>query len=73
MSDAIEVWRITLILRIFDVAKADEFYLGYLGFAVDWDHRFDDNAAPSGVSASSRSRVRAPRRWRSPRPWNRSA
>jgi catechol 2,3-dioxygenase-like lactoylglutathione lyase family enzyme len=33
------------ILRIFDVAKADEFYQGFLGFKVDWDHRFDDNAA----------------------------
>ena len=32
------------ILRIFDVAKADEFYQGFLGFKVDWDHRFDDNA-----------------------------
>lgn len=32
------------ILRIFDVAKADEFYLGFLGFSVDWDHRFDANA-----------------------------
>lgn len=32
------------ILRIFDVTKADEFYLGFLGFKVDWDHRFDDNA-----------------------------
>jgi hypothetical protein len=32
------------ILRIFDVAKADEFYLGFLGFGRDWDHRFDDNA-----------------------------
>jgi hypothetical protein len=32
------------ILRIFDVARADEFYLGFLGFKVDWDHRFDANA-----------------------------
>lgn len=32
------------ILRIFDIAKADEFYLGFLGFSVDWDHRFDANA-----------------------------
>jgi len=32
------------ILRIFDVAKADEFYLGFLGFSVDWEHRFDSNA-----------------------------
>ena len=31
-------------LRIFDIEKADEFYLGFLGFTVDWDHRFDANA-----------------------------
>ena len=31
------------ILRIFDVAKAHEFYLGFLGFAVDWEHRYGDN------------------------------
>src|SRR5690606_5825688 len=28
------------IVRIFDVAKAHEFYLGFLGFSVDWEHRF---------------------------------
>ena len=32
------------ILRMFDIAKADEFYQGFLGFSVDWDHRFDPNA-----------------------------
>ncbi len=32
------------ILRIFDIAKADEFYQGFLGFSVDWDHRYDSNA-----------------------------
>ena len=32
------------IFRIFDVDKAKEFYVGYLGFTVDWEHRFDDNA-----------------------------
>ncbi|OWQ86281.1 glyoxalase/bleomycin resistance/extradiol dioxygenase family protein [Roseateles aquatilis] len=32
------------ILRIFDIAKAREFYLDYLGFEVDWEHRFDDTA-----------------------------
>jgi hypothetical protein len=32
------------ILRIFDVSKAEEFYQEFLGFAVDWDHRFDSNA-----------------------------
>jgi catechol 2,3-dioxygenase-like lactoylglutathione lyase family enzyme len=31
----------TPILRIFDVAKAREFYTGYLGYAVDWEHRFE--------------------------------
>ena len=31
------------ILRIFDVAKAKEFYLDYLGFRVDWEHRYGDN------------------------------
>jgi catechol 2,3-dioxygenase-like lactoylglutathione lyase family enzyme len=32
------------VLRIFDIAKADEFYQGFLGLSVDWDHRFDANA-----------------------------
>ena len=32
------------ILRIFDVDKAREFYVGFLGFTVDWEHRFDDRA-----------------------------
>ncbi len=31
------------IVRIFDVAKAHEFYLGFLGFSVDWEHRYGDN------------------------------
>lgn len=31
------------IVRIFDVAKAHEFYLGFLGFAVDWEHRYGAN------------------------------
>jgi len=40
----IDFTRVVPILRIFDVAKADEFYLGFLGFSIDWDHRFDPNA-----------------------------
>ncbi|MBX2805335.1 MAG: VOC family protein [Hyphomicrobiales bacterium] len=32
------------ILRIFDEAKAREFYVGFLGFSVDWEHRFNDDA-----------------------------
>ena len=31
------------ILRIFDIGKAKEFYLDFLGFALDWEHRFGDN------------------------------
>ena len=33
--------RTTPILRIFDEAKAREFYVQYLGFRVDWEHRFE--------------------------------
>ncbi|NEU62602.1 glyoxalase superfamily protein [Paenibacillus sp. ALJ109b] len=29
------------ILRIFDEDKAKEFYLEYLGFRLDWEHRFE--------------------------------
>lgn len=35
---------VTPILRMFDVAKAREFYLDFLGFEVRFEHRFDDNA-----------------------------
>ena len=30
------------VLRIFDEAKAKEFYTAFLGFTVDWEHRFQD-------------------------------
>jgi catechol 2,3-dioxygenase-like lactoylglutathione lyase family enzyme len=29
------------ILRSFDEQKAREFYVGFLGFAIDWEHRFE--------------------------------
>jgi catechol 2,3-dioxygenase-like lactoylglutathione lyase family enzyme len=29
------------ILRSFDEAKAREFYVDWLGFRVDWEHRFE--------------------------------
>ena len=29
------------VLRSFDEGKAREFYAGYLGFKVDWEHRFE--------------------------------
>jgi ribosomal-protein-alanine N-acetyltransferase len=33
--------RVVPILRIFDIDKAKEFYVDYLGFIVDWEHRFE--------------------------------
>jgi len=32
----------TPILRIFDEVKAKEFYVDFLGFTIDWKHRFED-------------------------------
>jgi len=31
------------ILRSFDEAKAKEFYVEFLGFKIDWEHRFEQN------------------------------
>ena len=31
------------ILRIFDLQKAKEFYVDFLGMTVDWEHRFEDS------------------------------
>lgn len=38
---ALTVSRTIPVLRMFDVAKAEDFYERFLGFSVDWDHRFD--------------------------------
>jgi uncharacterized glyoxalase superfamily protein PhnB len=35
--------RVVPILRIFSIEKAREFYLDYLGFTWDWEHRFGEN------------------------------
>ena len=32
------------IMRIFDVVKAKDFYVGFLGFTVDWEHQFDSGS-----------------------------
>jgi uncharacterized glyoxalase superfamily protein PhnB len=32
------------ILRIFDYYKAVEFYIDWLGFKIDWEHRFEENS-----------------------------
>jgi uncharacterized glyoxalase superfamily protein PhnB len=39
----IEFGRTIPMLRIFSVEKAKEFYLGFLGFTWDWEHRSGDN------------------------------
>ena len=40
-SPAVRFHRTVPILRIFDVGKARAFYVDWLGFAVDWEHRFE--------------------------------
>ncbi|KAJ3472917.1 hypothetical protein NLG97_g10635 [Lecanicillium saksenae] len=39
MSD-IQFASVTPIFRIFDIPKAEAFYVDYLGFRQDWEHRF---------------------------------
>ena len=41
---SLEILQTVPILRIFSVEKAKEFYVGFLGFRIDWEHRFDDEA-----------------------------
>lgn len=41
---SLEVLATVPILRVFDLAKAREFYVDFLGFQVDWEHRFDERA-----------------------------
>ena len=43
MSTQPHFTRVCPILRIFDEAKAREFYVDFLGFSVDWEHRFGEN------------------------------
>lgn len=38
---ALTYLRTVPILRSFDEAKAREFYIDWLGFTVDWEHRFE--------------------------------
>ena len=44
MTQEIAFERTIPILRMFDVAKACEFYVDYLGFTVEFEHRFHENA-----------------------------
>ena len=40
-TTAIRFVRTVPILRIFSLEKAKEFYCGFLGFTVDWEHTFE--------------------------------
>lgn len=42
-STSMSFGKTTPILRIFDEAKAVEFYVDFLGFKIDWQHRFEAN------------------------------
>ena len=37
-------YRVIPVLRIFDYAKTREFYIDWLGFTIDWEHRFEPDA-----------------------------
>lgn len=39
-----EQFQVIPIFRMFDSEKAKEFYLGFLGMTLDWEHRFEDGA-----------------------------
>ncbi|MCW5693528.1 MAG: VOC family protein [Pseudolabrys sp.] len=41
---AIEFRKTVPVLRIFSLEKAREFYLDFLGFKIDWQHRFEPDA-----------------------------
>lgn len=48
---SVEFQKTIPILRIFSVEKAKDFYLGFLGFTVDWEHHFDA-ASPAYLQVS---------------------
>jgi predicted enzyme related to lactoylglutathione lyase len=41
--EAVRFDQIVPVVRIFDIDKAKAFYLDYLGFSWDWEHRFEPN------------------------------
>jgi Glyoxalase superfamily protein len=49
------------ILRSFDEARSRGFYLGFLGFQVDWEHRFEPGL-PLYMQVSSRRAAPPPLR-----------
>ena len=43
MTDQPEFKDVIPTFRIFSIEKAKEFYVEFLGFTVDWEHRYGDN------------------------------
>lgn len=43
MATGIDIGSTIPIFRIFDETKAREFYIAFLGFRVDFEHRFEPN------------------------------
>ncbi len=39
----IHITKTIAVLRIFDEEKAKAFYCDWLGFTIDWEHRFEEN------------------------------
>ncbi len=31
------------VFRIFDIEKAKDFYVSWLGFKIDWEHKYEEN------------------------------
>lgn len=42
-SEPLSNTEVVPIFRMFDKAKAIEFYIDWLGFTIDWEHRFEEN------------------------------
>jgi catechol 2,3-dioxygenase-like lactoylglutathione lyase family enzyme len=42
------------IFRIFDYDKAIEFYIGWLGFTIDWEYEFEAGTTPKYIQISLR-------------------
>lgn len=38
-----QIQNVVPVLRIFDDAKVKEFYVDWLGFKIEWEHRFAEN------------------------------
>jgi hypothetical protein len=45
------------ILRIFDYDKVVEFYVNWLGFQIDWSHKFEAGTTPKFMQVSLRDVV----------------